>query len=99
MKKIPYVQFEVHVGFDSYWDDEMGGWSNPLYDVDATWQDLRQAGLDQTDAHHVMLAIRDGCNVFLTCDRRTILSKRKQVEATHPIRLLAPTEFVAQNPE
>ena len=96
MKKLPYIEYEVHVGFDSYWDDEMGGWSNPLYDVDPSWSSLRAAGLDETDAHHVMLALKGNCSFFLTCDVRTILSRRQKIEAQHNIRLLKPSEYVAQ---
>jgi hypothetical protein len=96
MKKLPYVEYEIHVGFDSYWDDEMGGWSNPLYDVDPSWSSLRAAGLDETDAHHIMLALKGSCHCFLTCDVRTILKRRKTIEAEHNIRLLKPSQYLAQ---
>ena len=98
ISKIPYVEYEVHVGFDSYWD-EMGGWSNPLYDVDESWTSLRRLGLHEADAHHVMLALKDRCNVFLTCDRRTVLKHRQKIEPVHQIRLLKPSEFLVQSPQ
>ena len=95
MKKVAYVEPETHVGYNSYWDDEMGGWSDPLYDVNPIWQSLREIGLDQTDAHHVMLAIQSGCDVFLTCDAKTILRYRTEIESRYAIRLMRPTECVA----
>jgi hypothetical protein len=37
--------------------------NNPLYD------DLLNRGLDAIDAWHVFVAVKNGCQVFLTCDR------------------------------
>jgi hypothetical protein len=54
---------------------------------------LRGIGLDRTDAHHLMVAIRAECDVFLTLDKRTILNRRTEVEAQFPIRLMDPEDF------
>ena len=37
--------------------------SDPLYD------DLLKRGLEDIDAWHVFVAAKNGCHVFLTCDR------------------------------
>jgi hypothetical protein len=68
--------------------------ANPLVEDDPTAQRLRKIGLERRDAHHVMLAIRRECNVFVTCDVRTILKYRPTVEAAFPIRLRRPSELL-----
>jgi hypothetical protein len=95
LEKVPYVEIERHVGYDSAWHDDMGAWSNPVYDLDPQWQALRLHGLDSVDAHHVMLALRGRCEIFLTLDVKTILCRREAIEAEFPIRLMKPSEFVA----
>lgn len=35
--KVPYVEAEAHVGYDSAWHDDFGAWSNPLYHVEPDW--------------------------------------------------------------
>ena len=58
---------------------------------------LRQIGLDRTDAHHLMLAIRAECDIFLTCDKKTILNQRCEIESKFPsIKPKTPLELVAQ---
>jgi len=37
--------------------------NNPLYD------DLLKRGLEAIDAWHVFVAVKNGCQAFLTCDR------------------------------
>ena len=68
--------------------------ANPLVEDDPIAQQLRKIGLERRDAHHVMLAIRRECDVFVTCDVRTILKYRPTVEAAFPIRLRRPSELL-----
>ena len=67
-----------------------------LMEDDAIARRLREIGLDRLDAHHVMLAIRRECAVFVTCDEDTILKHRTRVEAEFPIRLRLPSELVRE---
>jgi len=80
LKKVPFVQDHKLIGFNSYWD-RLGGFSNPIMEDDHISATLRGIGLDRTDAHHLMVAIRAECDVFLTLDKRTILNRRTEVEA------------------
>lgn len=93
--QVPFVEKERHTGYDSGWHDELGAWSNPLYDVNPDWQRIMAFGLKDVDAHHVMLAAKSNCDYFVTCDRSSILNRRQEVEAAYPIRLLSPTEFIS----
>ena len=68
----------------------------PLFEDDAVARRLREIGLDRLDAHHVMLAIRRQCVVFITCDEATILNRRALVEAEYPIRLMLPSALVRE---
>lgn len=58
---------------------------------------LLSAGLEETDAKHLMCAIVGKCDVFVTLDTKDILPHRKAVEAACPeIRILKPSELVAE---
>ena len=91
--KVTFVEDHTVLGFhtDPYFGD-----SSPLVEDDRISSTLRQMGLERTDAHHLMLAIRANCEVFLTCDEKTILSKRAPIEARFPIKLMKPSELVPQ---
>ena len=95
LKKVPFVDDHTLLGFHNQWD-HTGGASNPLVEDDPIYSSLRAIGLDRTDAHHLMLAIRANCDVFVTCDQRTILNRRQAVEAQHSLKLMKPSELVSQ---
>lgn len=92
LKKIPFIEDQKLLGIHSQWG-RFGGVSHPLIEDDPISSTLRGLGLDRTDAHHVMLAIRARCDVFLTLDKRTILNRRSEIEKLYPIRLMDPEEF------
>lgn len=96
LKKVPFVDDHKVLGVYSQWDWLGGGSTGALVEDHPTSSKLRQLGLDKTDAHHLMLAVSEGCDVFLTCDQRTILKWRVEVEAQFPIRLMRPSELVAE---
>jgi predicted nucleic acid-binding protein len=94
LEKVEFIEDHTVLGFHNQWD-RYGGVSYPLVQDDPTSSALRQIGLDRTDAHHLMLAIRAGCQVFLTCDKRTILNRRHEIESRFPtIKLKEPTELL-----
>jgi len=95
LKKVPFVEDHELRGFQSHWD-RFGGTSSPLIEDDPIASDLRGVGLHRADAHHVMLAIRAGCDVFVTCDKRTILNRRAEIERRFSIQLESPEEFVSR---
>src|SRR5262245_25686062 len=66
LEKGPFVEDHTLLGFHNEWGP-MGGASCPLIADDPISTELRAIGLDRTDAHHVMLAIRNGCDFFVTC--------------------------------
>lgn len=92
---VPFVEDHRLLGFHSQWG-RLGGTVLPLIEDHPVSSKLRQIGLDRTDAHHVMLAILEECDFFLTCDKKTILAYRREVEAEFPIRFLRPSELVAE---
>jgi len=57
---------------------------------------LRQLLRDAEDAKHVYQAIRNGIQVFLTIDLRTILRNRAVVEESFLIKLRSPSEFMRE---
>jgi hypothetical protein len=57
--------------------------------------ELLSAGLKTDDAQHLMNAIHSGCDVLLTRDKH-FLSRRDAIEKKYPIRILKPSELVAE---
>ena len=96
LEKVEFVEDHRLLGIHSYGDRYT--WINsPLIEDDPISSALRQIGLDKTDAHHLMLAIRAGCEVFLTCDVRTILKYRREIESQFStIKLRKPSELITE---
>ena len=93
----PRVEFEDDhrlLGFNTMLSGRGGFTTHPLIEDDPVARRLREIGLDRLEAHHVMLAVRRECAVFVTCDEDTILKHRTRVEAEFPIRLKLPSELV-----
>jgi predicted nucleic acid-binding protein len=84
--KVTFVEDHTVVGAHSHWD-RFGGESFPFVEDDPISSFLRKIRLDRTDSHHLMLAIRANCDVFLTCDEKSILRYRSLIEAQFPIKL------------
>lgn len=97
MDKVQMIEAQITRGYCAQTDPYGGFTSWAIVDDQPTWSRLRQIGLDSADAHHVMVAIETGCDVFLTCDRRTILNPHRQsIEQMYPsIKLRTPTEWAA----
>jgi hypothetical protein len=94
VRKVPFVEDHTVRGFHN----EMQPWysgSYPLVSDDPISSELRKLGLgpDRTDRHHLMIAIRGGCKVFLTFDHR-ILHARTEILRRFKIEPMKPSEFV-----
>ena len=94
LEKVPFIEDHEVVGSHSYWD-RFGGESYPLVQDDPTSSALRKMKLDRTDAHHLMLAIRAGCDRFITYDKG-ILSKSRQIETAFAIKAMRPGELLTE---
>jgi hypothetical protein len=56
----------------------------------------KHAGLKDADAKHVMYAVTNDCDYFVTLDTRDLLPRRSAIESICPrLRLMTPTEAVA----
>jgi hypothetical protein len=96
LEKVEYILDHRLIGFNNQWSRQ-GGWSSPMIEDDPLAAALWKLGLRRTDSHHLMLAIREKCHYFVTCDRKTILSRRRAIEAAFSdIRLLSPAELLAE---
>ncbi len=93
--QVPFVEDHELSEIHSQWNRQ-GGISYGIFDKDPTVLALQQKGLSRRDPHHVMLAIRAKCDVFLTCDERTVLSRREDIERQFPIRLMRPSALVEE---
>lgn len=51
---------------------------------------------DVNDARHIFQALKNGASYFVTADKQTILSRAAEVESAFPIRVVAPTQLVAE---
>jgi hypothetical protein len=93
LEKVEFLPDHQVVGFHNQWD-RMGGCSYPLVADDPVARSLWEMGLDRTDAHHVMLAIKHECGYFVTCDEKTVLRHKAAVEAMYPVKLVKPSELL-----
>jgi hypothetical protein len=92
---LPQVQFiDDHTlrGFNTVGDPRGGFVTGPVMEPDDTARALWNLGVKQVDAHHLMLAIRNRCDVLLTCDRG-ILARREKIQGKFSIRVAKPSEF------
>jgi predicted nucleic acid-binding protein len=63
---------------------------------EALFADLKSAGLDDSDARHLMYAVANACDRFVTLDP-DFLGRRVSLEARcQPLRILRPSELVAE---
>jgi len=93
LQQVPVIEAQTLVGINSCWGTH-GGWNSPMIEEDAIWRAIQRVGLDSTDAHHLMVAVRNSCDLFLTLDRRTILRFREELSKTLQIRLRLPSEYL-----
>ena len=89
-------------GFSTLDYGRRGFISSPLIsDVvdDALFAALRSTGLKDADARHLMYAVANNCNIFVTLDTRHFVDggRREGLEAccSGRIRIMTPSEFVA----
>jgi hypothetical protein len=97
LDKVPMIEAQVTRGYCAQTDPYGGFTSWAIVDDHPTWSALRHIGLDSADAQQIMVAIETGCDVFFTCDRRTILNPyRAAIEKMFPmIKLRAPPEWAS----
>jgi hypothetical protein len=73
--------------------------TNPLVtDIvdEALYTDLRRIGLHDSDAKHLMYAVANACDYFVTLDNH-FFKRRAALEARcHPLRIRKPSELAAE---
>jgi hypothetical protein len=94
LEKVPFIEDHEVVGFHSYWD-RFGGESYLLVQDDTISSALWRIGVKRTDAHHLMVAIRAGCDCFITYDKG-ILHRSPQIESGFSIKAMRPLELLAE---
>ena len=94
LERVPFIEDHEVAGFHSYWD-RFGGESYPLVQDDPTSSALRKMKLSRTDAHHLMLAIRVGCDRFITYDKG-ILSRSSEIERAFSIKVVRPSKLLSE---
>jgi len=92
LPKVPYIERQELQGFQTYTDRRTFlAW--PMIEDHPDWSTLRAMGLETHDAHHLMVAIVNGCNVFLTCDKGDFCPSRARIEQEYPqIQIMWPSE-------
>ena len=95
MKKANYVKRQELLGMNVY-IDRYTCINSPMIEDDPLWKDLISLGLGHLDAHHLMIAVRAGCKVFLTNDGDFLDRRRGRIEKQYNIRVRRPSEFVVE---
>jgi hypothetical protein len=94
LAKVPIIRWDQLAGINSYGDART--WiSTPMILNDPDYAALLALGLETVDAQHVFVAIKQTCDVFLTCDRRILhhaaaTKKRFGLTIEKPSQLVAP---------
>jgi len=89
------------LGFWKLEDSRLGTVStNPIvtdFPDEALFSDIKKAGISDDDAKHLMYAVHNKCDRFVTLDTRDLLPKRATVEPLcRGMRLVMPSELVAE---
>lgn len=90
--RVEFVEDHTLLGFNTVGDYRGGFITHPLIEDDPIARALWDLGVKRPDAHHLMIAIRNRCDVFLTCDGG-ILARRDTIQPKFPIRIAKPSEF------
>src|SRR5437899_7495806 len=91
LPQVEFVEDHTLLGFNTVGDPRAFVIA-PLIEDDAIARVLRDLGVKRLDAHHLMVAIRNHCDVFLTCDGG-ILARREAIQRKFSIRIAKPSEF------
>jgi hypothetical protein len=72
--------------------------SNPTSDLDSlAYRDCKRHGIDDRDTLHILRAVENSCDVFLTLDKRTIMPHRDWLEHRFPgLKIRFPSELAAE---
>jgi predicted nucleic acid-binding protein len=66
---------------------------NSYIEIDPLLEQLAEILPDHDDARHIFQAAKNGIDYFLTCDRKTILSRADAIEAVAPIKVRSPRQL------
>jgi hypothetical protein len=98
LHRLPEVEFiEDHtlMGFNVQDLGRYGFIASPLIEDNPVSAWLQKIGVKRLDAHHLTVAIKHRCDVFLTCDRG-ILHRRKMIESEYRIRVMLPSQLMQE---
>jgi len=93
LAKAQIVRWYELAGMHSYGDQHT--WiSTPIIQNDPAYEALLALGLEVVDAQHVFVAVKQDCNVVLTCDRG-IRDRAVAIKDRFELIVQKPSEFVA----
>ena len=93
LAKAQIIRWYELAGMHSYGDRHT--WiSTSIIQNDPAYQALPALGLEVVDAQHVFVAVKQKCNVFLTCDRG-IRDRAAGIKDRFELIVEKPSEFVA----
>ena len=93
LEKVPVVSWDKLLGMHSYGNERT--WiTTPLIQTDEQYGALLSFGVKTVDAQHVFVAVRTGCDVFLTCDGG-VLDRAERIRSLAPtLSVRKPSQFV-----
>ena len=93
LAKAQIVRWYELAGMHSYGDQHT--WiSTPVIQNDPAYEALLALDLEVVDAQHVFVAVKQKCNIFLTCDRH-VRDRAAAVKDQFVLIVQKPSEFVA----
>jgi hypothetical protein len=94
LKKVPLVRWDELLGMHSH-GDRYTWITSPIVQTDPLYGKLHALGVRTTDAQHLFVAAKNGCEVFLTCDKG-VLARRDTIKTSCGVTVQKPSEFVAE---
>jgi len=93
LTKVPVVRWDELAGIRSYGNQHT--WINtPDIKNDRDYSALLALSLDPADAQHIFVAVKNGCDIFLTCDR-PVLHRAPAIGQQFHLQVQKPSEFVS----
>jgi len=93
LAKVPMVRWDELAGMHSYGDQRT--WiTTPIINNDPDYSALLALRLDIVDAQHLFVAIKNACDVFLTCDR-PIGRRAPAIAEIFGLLVQKPSEFIS----
>ncbi len=95
LEKVPIVRWDELMSTNSYGDKYAWTDASTIQNVQV-YDALRELGLEEVDARHVFVAVKQPCDAFLTC-KKVVLQRAPDIAKLWSGVVQRPSDFVASH--